>query len=286
MRSAPCWPPTNERNRRTNDGHWTVTSNRYRPSAFVSASAAFHFLALGSIAFKPAVWPLAVGALMVDHSALLLGGLLPRCRVLGPNMTRVPEQEDGSRAVSLTFDDGPHPELTPRVLDILDDHGARASFFCVGQLVGKHAPLVREMTERGHRIENHTWSHPNSFAFLLPAGLATQISQTQSIIDQVTGRAPLYFRAPAGIRSPWLDPVLHRFGLRLVSWTRRGFDTVELDSDRICRRLTKNLAPADILLLHDGGEHDATSRSAVLLDVLSRLLTDMKQKGLEAVPLP
>ena len=70
--------------------------------------------------------------------------------------------------ISLTFDDGPHPELTPRVLDVLDEHGARASFFCVGQLVEKHASLVREMAERGHRIENHTWSHPNAFAFLPP----------------------------------------------------------------------------------------------------------------------
>jgi len=263
-----------------------VTRNRYRPSAFVSASAAIHVLALGSIAFKPAVWPFAVGAMVADHATLLLGGLLPRCRILGPNLTRVPAHVNGSWAVAVTFDDGPHPELTPRVLDVLDQHGARASFFCVGRLVEKHASLVREMVERGHRIENHTWSHPNSFAFLPPTGLVTQIGQTQSIIDQVTGRAPVYFRAPAGIRSPWLDPVLHRLRLHLVSWTRRGFDTVEKDPNRIYRRLARNLAVADILLLHDGGTRDNTHRSTVLLEVLPRLLAEIEQKGLKAVPLP
>lgn len=260
--------------------------NRYRPSTFVSASAVMHVLALGSIALKPSVWPFAVGAMVADHASLLLGGLLPRCRILGPNLTRVPRCDNRSRVVSLTFDDGPHPELTPRVLDVLDQYGARASFFCVGRLVEEHASLVREMIERGHRIENHTWSHPNSFAFLPPNGLATQIGRTQSIIDQVTGRAPVYFRAPAGIRSPWLAPVLHRLRLHLVSWTRRGFDTVEKDANRICRRLVRNLAAADILLLHDGGERDTTHRSTVLLDVLPRVLAEIKLKGLEAVPLP
>ena len=263
-----------------------MTSNRYRPSTFVSASAVLHVLALGSIAFKPGIWQFAVGAMVADHSALLLGGLFPRCRILGPNMTRLPAQKNGPRTVALTFDDGPHPELTPRVLDVLDEHGARASFFCVGQLVEKHQSLVREMAERGHRVENHTWSHPNYFAFLLPAGLTNQINRTQSIIDRVTGRTPAYFRAPAGIRSPWLAPVLHRLQLRLVSWTRRGFDTVENDPDRIVRRLIKDLAPADILLLHDGGKIDADHRSAALLDVLPRVLVEIKRKGLNTVPLP
>jgi peptidoglycan/xylan/chitin deacetylase (PgdA/CDA1 family) len=245
-----------------------------------------HALALGSIAFKPAIWPFVVGALIADHATLILGGLFPRCRILGPNMTRLGAQEDGSRAVALTFDDGPHPERTPRVLDVLDQHGAKASFFCVGRLVEKHASLVGEMVERGHRIENHTWSHPDSFAFLPPAGLATQISRTQSIIEQIAGQVPRYFRAPAGIRSPWLDPVLHRLQLRLVSWTRRGFDTVESDPHRVYRRLVKNLAPADILLLHDGGARGTDRRSTDLLEVLVRVLDEIQQKGLGAVSLP
>ncbi len=82
------------------------------------------------------------------------------------------------------------------------------------------------------------------------------------------------------------DPVLHRLRLRLVSWTRRGFDTVEKTPNRIYRRLVRNLAAADILLLHDGGERDTTHRSTALLDVLPRVLAEIKKKGLEAVPLP
>jgi len=187
--------------------------------------------------------------------------------------------------VSLTFDDGPHSNLTPRILDVLDEHDAKASFFCVGRLVKEHASLVREMVERGHRVENHTWNHPNYFAFLSPSGLEAQIRRTQTIIDQVTGRTPMYFRAPAGIRSPWLDPVLHRLRLRLVSWTRRGFDTVEKGRTRIYRRLVKNLAPGDILLLHDGLARNSNRDPAVLLDVVHRVLDEIQNKGMAAVPL-
>lgn len=244
-----------------------------------------HLLALGSIAFKPAVWPFVVGGLVADHAGLVLGGLLPRCRILGPNMTRLNAQDYESRVVSLTFDDGPHSNVTPRILDVLEEYDAKASFFCIGRLVEEHASLVHEMVERGHRIENHTWNHPNYFAFLSPSGLEAQIRRTQSIIDQVTGRTPMYFRAPAGIRSPWLDPVLHRLRLRLVSWTRRGFDTVEKDRTRIYRRLVKDLAPGDILLLHDGRANNSDREISDFLDVVHRVLEEIQNKGLGAVPL-
>jgi len=235
---------------------------------------------------EPARWPLAVGAMVSNHAALVLGGLFPRCRILGPNLTRLGADKIQSLAVAVTFDDGPHPETTPRVLDVLEMSGATATFFCIGQFVERYHSLVREMAERGHRIENHTWSHPNSFAFLAPGALADQICRPQAIIKEVTGRAPEYFRAPAGIRSPWLDAVLHRTGLRLVSWTRRGFDAVDKDPNRVSRRLTRNLRPGDILLLHDGGTDDADRRSGMLCDVLPRLLTEIERKGLHATALP
>ncbi len=95
----------------------------------------------------------------------------------------------------------------------------------------------------------------------------------------------MYFRAPAGIRSPWLDPVLHRLRLRLVSWTRRGFDTVEKDRTRIYRRLVKDLAPGDILLLHDGRAYNSDREISDFLDVVHRVLEEIQNKGLEAVPL-
>ena len=263
-----------------------MTPDRYRPPAIIPASAAVHVLALGSMAVEPARWPLAVGAMVANHAALVLGGLFPRCRILGANLTRLSANKKQSRAVAVTFDDGPHPEITPRVLDVLEMTGATATFFCVGQFVERHDSLVREMAERGHRIENHTWSHSNSFAFLKPGALADQISRTQAIIKEVTGRAPEYFRAPAGIRSPWLDAVLHRSGLRLVSWTRRGFDAIDKNANRVSRRLTRNLQPGDILLLHDGGKGDADQRSGLLCDVLPRLLTEIERKGLHATALP
>ena len=106
------------------------------------------------------------------------------------------------------------------------------------------------------------------------------------MLFDLTGRRPTAFRAPAGLRNPFLDPVLHRLGLNLVSWTRRGFDTRERDPARVLARLTRGLAGGDILLLHDG--HAARSRSSaapVVLDVLPPLLAALRDAGLRGVRL-
>jgi peptidoglycan/xylan/chitin deacetylase (PgdA/CDA1 family) len=115
--------------------------------------------------------------------------------------------------------------------------------------------------------------------------MSAEISRAQESIFRVTGGSPQFFRAPAGLRNPFLDPVLARLKLRLVSWTRRGFDTVDGDADAVLRRLANPLRDGDILLLHDG--HAARSRSGkpVILEVLPRLLDALKSKRLRPVTL-
>jgi peptidoglycan/xylan/chitin deacetylase (PgdA/CDA1 family) len=236
-----------------------------------------------SLVAVPSRWPVALGLVAANQLALTAAGLLPRCSLLGPNLVRLPDAAEGR--VALTFDDGPDPAVTPHVLDLLDRHRARASFFCIGRLVLAHPRLAREIHERGHRVENHSFRHSNAFAFQGPSRLRAELERAQEAIGGCLGRAPVLFRAPAGIRNPWLDPVLARLGLRLVSWTRRGFDTVTRAPERVTRRLARGLASGDILLLHDGScARDASGRP-VVLEVLPALVGELERRGLRAVRL-
>jgi len=149
-----------------------------------------------------------------------------------------------------------------------------------------HPALAREIVARGHSIQNHTARHRHNFSFLGPRGFAAEISRAQQAIEATVGQRPSCFRAPAGLRNPFLAPVLHRLGLSLVSWTRRGFDTREGDAATVLARLVRGLAAGDILLLHDGHAARTAAGRPVLLDVLPPLLARIRAEGLHAVTLP
>jgi len=137
---------------------------------------------------------------------------------------------------------------------------------------------VREIARRGHSVENHSHRHSNAFAFYGLGRLQREVDAAQAAIAGIIGRAPAYFRAPAGFRSPLLDPVMAVCGLRYVSWTRRGFDAVHRNADAVLQRLTRGLQPGDILLMHDG--------APVVLAVLPALLDQLAARGLKPVTLP
>ena len=253
--------------------------NRVPPA--IAGSAAIHVAALASLAAEWGNWPGALAAVAANHAVLATVCMSPRSRLLGPNIRCAPGPARARGEVALTFDDGPDPVGTPRVLDILDRHGATASFFCIGSRAARDPGLVREIAARGHSVENHTFRHQNSFAFRWPAGLALEIGRAQELLAGLAGSAPIFFRAPMGIHGPWLQPVLARFGLSLVSWTRRGYDGVPANADAVLARLRHGLAAGDILVLHDGGPSDG--RAAV--ETLPRLLGAMTDRGLNAVSL-
>src|SRR5262245_8003220 len=160
---------------------------------------------------------------------------MPRSELLGRNLVRSAAAERAG-AVALTFDDGPDPDVTPGVLDLLDRHGSRASFFCIGERAVRHADLASEIARRGHRLENHSHTHRTGFFFHTPGALDREIGACQEALVRAAGRAPAFFRAPAGIRSPLLDAALARAGLELASWTRRGFDTIARDPAGVASR--------------------------------------------------
>jgi peptidoglycan/xylan/chitin deacetylase (PgdA/CDA1 family) len=256
-----------------------------RRSPTLPASAAIHCGAAAAVLVQPRIWPWALGAVVANHAVLTAAGLWPRSRLLGPNWTRLPDTHQACGHVALTIDDGPDPSVTPRVLDQLDQHRAMATFFCVGELVERHAHLAREIVRRGHAIENHSQRHRHTFSMLGPSAMRTEITRAQQSISQVTGIPPRFFRAPAGLRNPFLDPILRSLGLTLASWTRRGFDTVNGDAAAVYRRLVNSLRAGDILLLHDGHAALGSAGTPVILEVLPRLLDTVHGHRLTPVTL-
>jgi len=259
-------------------GYPAPRARPWRPAPAVGLSLLLHAAAVATLVVSPGLWPWVIGGLAANHLLLSAAVLWPRGRILGPNLVRLPAAAAARNEVSLNFDDGPDPEVTPRVLDLLDRHQARASFFCIGEKAAAFPELVREIARRGHSVENHSHGHPIAFAFFGLARLRREVDAAQAAIAGLTGRAPEFFRAPAGFRSPLLDPVMAACGLRYVSWTRRGFDTVHGNADAVLQRLTRGLKPGDILLMHDG--------APVVLAVLPALLDQLAARGLKSVTLP
>jgi peptidoglycan/xylan/chitin deacetylase (PgdA/CDA1 family) len=255
----------------------------YRPPPLLAGSLALHAAGALALAVAPRHWRAIAGALVANHVVLAAASLWPRGTAVGANQSRLPTSAARRGEVALTFDDGPAPDVTPRVLDLLDRHGARVTFFCIGERVRAHPEIAAEIARRGHRVENHTQTHPHLFACYPAPALRREILDAQESIVRATGVAPRLFRAPAGLRNPLLDWVLFRAGLRLVSWTRRGFDALERDPRRITSRLLAGLAPGDVLLLHDGSA--SRGGNPVALEVLPRLLDELAARKLRPVPI-
>lgn len=245
-------------------------ARRWKPSPLVAGAAVLHAGAAAAIAVDPASWPWAVSGAVASHAAVVASGLWPRSHLLGPNLTMLPASAGDQ--IALTIDDGPDPEITPRVLDLLDRYDARATFFCIGEAARKHPHWIEAIVARGHAVENHSQCHRTFFSLQGPRALRREIEAAQQLLTEVSGMRPLFFRAPAGLRNPFLEPVLCALGLHLASWTRRGFDTCVPDAQKVARRLLRGLAARDILLLHDGNAARDANGKPVVLDALPIVL--------------
>lgn len=255
-------------------------------SPFLQVSVLVHVAAFATWAIWPAhwLWPLLV--LVINHLLIAGIGLWPRSQLLGENLIRLPAEDARQGAVAITIDDGPDPDVTPKVLEILAQHGARASFFCIGEHAAAHPELIHAIVAAGHRVENHGQRHYNHLSLSGPRGWMREIGDAQETLTRLAGQAPSYYRALAGLRNPFLAPVLSTLGLRLVTWSRRGFDTACGDEDVVLQRLTHGLQSGDIVLLHDGHAARTMAGEPVILAVLPRLLDRLGQQGMRGISLP
>lgn len=212
----------------------------------------------------------------ITFSVIGVGSVVPRCRWFGAHVSRLP---DGVRGVCLTIDDGPDPQTTPVLLDILDEHQAKALFFVIGSKALRHPELVCEMERRGHAVGNHSQTHPAACFWALPPWqLWHELAGCQQSLQSILGRAPLWFRPPVGHHNFFLLPVLRALGLTMMIWNCRGFDGVKRDPGRILKALGNGLAPGSIVLLHDA--------TPVCAEVLRGTLELIRSHGLVVEPPP
>lgn len=178
--------------------------------------------------------------------------------------------------MALTFDDGPS-ESTPRLLEILDRHRARATFFQCGANVDRLPDVAQAVHAAGHEIGNHSYSHPY-FHFRAPDFIATELERAQRSIGDATGAAPVLMRAPFGVRWPGIGRAQRRLGLTGVMWTLIGYDW-KWDAGRIVARLARKVGNGSIICLHDGRRLDARPPIGETLEAVRRLLPILEARG-------
>ncbi len=199
----------------------------------------------------------------------------PRNQWLVTNRSRV----QGAGCLALTFDDGPDPVYTPKLLDLLHEKNVKATFFVVGKRADQHPEIVRRAWAEGHLIANHTWSHYSLFCFLMPRRLWTEIERGAESVRRSCGVRPRLFRSPVGLRHPLLEPYLKNAGLEYVSWTIRTRDTLTANSSVLARRILNNVTSGDIILLHDRLPRGTDA----MLEVLPKITDELRERGFEFV---
>ena len=214
------------------------------------------------IVWRYSPW-LAVGILALSHALLLYPTLRPNVQWLGPVITRFATD---AQEVWLTIDDGPTDD-TVAILDLLDARGAKATFFVKGVLADEHPELTREIVARGHSVANHSRTHPAAWFWCLPPSrLACEIDG---------GIAARWFRAPVGMKNPFVHPLLAKRGLRLIGWTVRGFDSVVDDAQRVAERIVPRVSPGAIVVMHQGRSWSART--------IERVVDELQHRGFRFV---
>ena len=176
--------------------------------------------------------------------------------------------------IAISFDDGPHGEITPQVLEKLSRYGVKAAFFCIGKNVKKHPELLKEIHERGHIIGNHSYSHANNFPFFSTAKIIEDLEKCSKLIADATGFRPSFFRPPFGVSNPRIAKAVDKLGFTAVGWSLRTFDTSK-STEKVVRKIRKKLTGGDLILLHD--THPG------VLEILDFLIPYAEEQGLKFV---
>jgi len=213
-------------------------------------------------------WAWGLPALLLSHAAFVVPVFLPRSALYGPVLARLPTDE---RVVWLTIDDGPSAD-TPAILEALARHGARATFFLVGERAQARPDLVAAIVRAGHGVGNHSHTHPQAWFWALgPRAMAREVGRAQAALAALAGVPPRWFRAVVGMTNPFVAAALRRHGLARVAWTVRGYDAVDGDPVRVLQRIQRGLHPGAVVLLHEGAPH---GRSAEMVEATLCLLRE------------
>jgi peptidoglycan/xylan/chitin deacetylase (PgdA/CDA1 family) len=203
--------------------------------------------------------------------------------LFGPVLRRLPA--DGN-AVSITFDDGPNPVATPRILDTLRDLDVRATFFVLGRHADQWPELVRRMAAEGLQLGNHGYWH-RKLHRRTPGYVRDDLARGTAAIERASGGVrPRVFRAPHGFRNPWVTPIAASLGQRTVGWSLGVWDSARPGAAEIARRALTGLHAGSILLLHDGDGYDAEGDRTQTAEALPVIIRGLRDRGLTFTTLP
>lgn len=240
--------------------------------------------------------PRAISALLA--SAIAYGAVHPRAQLFGSTVRHT----RSAKQLALTFDDGPNPAVTPKLLELLAKHDAKATFFLIGKFVRECPELTKEIAARGHVIGNHTDTHPNLF-FCGPDETKEHLVRCQEAIHRATWAAPRWFRPPFGFRSPWTIAIAQRHGMRTAMWTSIPGDWRAKPTEWLIERmksvglgapgssaqagvpvpLDATSTTGQVICLHDGDYRHQNGDRQHTLEALAYWLPRWRDLGLEFV---
>ena len=215
------------------------------------------------------------GAALVVAGGFAHGTWYRNSPVFGRVISRLPG--DGRR-VALTFDDGPNPESTPRVLDALAEAGVKGTFFLLGRHVDRWPDIAARVAAEGHEVGNHGWHHRKLHVHL-PAYVRDDITRGASSIMRATGVSPRLFRAPHGFRSPWVSPIARALGQRVVGWSLGVWDSARPGAGVIAQRTVAGVRPGSIVLLHDGDGYDPSGDRTQTAAAIPEIVRALRARG-------
>jgi peptidoglycan/xylan/chitin deacetylase (PgdA/CDA1 family) len=181
------------------------------------------------------------------------------------------------KVIAISFDDGPLPDYTPQVLQVLQEHQVPAAFFCIGNRVLEHPGLFKQVHEQGHIIGNHSYSHATWFSLYSSTKMHADLQQMDTAMQEVLGLKPRLFRPPYGVTNPNLAKAIRKGGYIPVGWNVRSLDTVIKDSDKLLQKVVKGVRPGAVVLFHD------TSKAT--LHMLPAFIAHVRGAGYEIVRL-
>jgi peptidoglycan/xylan/chitin deacetylase (PgdA/CDA1 family) len=192
--------------------------------------------------------------------------------------TKVICKFESANEIALTFDDGPNPVTTEKILDTLKKNHIKATFFCIGKNIEKFPEIFQRIVNEGHIVGNHTMNHVNFLAFLSAGKVFREISETNNLIKKYTGKEPVLFRPPIGILNPIIIKIANTMNIKIIGWSLRSLDTVKSENE-VLKRLSRVKA-GDIILLHDNRPN-----TPEILEEFLRLIVDkdLKCVGFENV---
>lgn len=231
-----------------------------------------------------------ITAMASTMTSIVLGGaavaayatLHRNSTIFGPVLSRLP---DGGRGIALTFDDGPTPEATPRLLDLLAATGVSATFFLLGRHVERWPAIARRVHDEGHLVANHGYAHER-LHFAGARAARADIERGSDAIAAATGVRPAHFRPPHGSRSPFVTPAAASLGERTVGWTYAARDWERPGADVIARRVVARARPGAIVLLHDGDAYDPRGDRSQTVAAVALLVPALRDLGFTFALLP